>query len=110
MTQVAAYLNTSDSISSDMSICNSWIEGQNYSPSYGSVLALPASKVRVSCGASTENEPPYRCSSSPDAFTANVTDFWSTSQLDSSGVAVSRLVLEVGVQDDLGQTVTKGVP
>lgn len=110
VTQVTAYLNTSDSLSTDVSICDSWIEGQNYSPRYGSVLALPAKQVRVSCAASTGNETQYSCSSSPDAFTANITDFWSTSQLDSSGVALSRLVLEVGVQDDLGQTVTKGVP
>ncbi|KAL3153693.1 hypothetical protein ABBQ32_013292 [Trebouxia sp. C0010 RCD-2024] len=110
VTQVTAYLNTSDSLSTDVSICDSWIEGQNYSPRYGSVLALPAKQVRVSCAASTGNETQYSCSSSPDAFTANITDFWSTSQLDSSGVALSRLVLEVGVQDDLGQTVTKGWP
>lgn len=112
VTQVVAQLNTSDSLfpASASDMCDSWTEGQNLSPGYGNNVALPARQVRVSCGTPHGSKPQYNCSSSPDAVNTNITDFWSTNTLDDSGVALARLVLQVGVQDDLGQVVTAGQP
>ena len=108
--QVVAQLNTSDSLfpASASDMCDSWTEGQNLSPGYGNVVALPAKQVRVSCSSPLGSKPQYNCFSSPDAFNTSITDFWSTSTLDEVGVALARLVLQARVQDDLSQVVTAG--
>ena len=109
--QIQAQLNiTSDALpASESDICDSWTGGLNTSPGYGDVIALPARKVYVNCTNFHTNSQAYSCSSNPDLSSMSITNFCSTSMLDPvSGLALSRLMLQAGVQDGLGQVVTAG--
>jgi len=91
-------------------MCASWIEGQNSSPGYGNVMALPAQQVYTTCSNATSSSDNDICQSSLEVNTTAVTNFWSTNTLDTeSGSAASRLLLQAGVQDGLGQVVTAGL-
>ena len=73
-------------------------------------MALPAQQVYVTCSNATGNGGNYMCQSSTEVNTTAVKHFWSTNTLDTaSGSAVSRLLLQAGVQDGLGQVVTAGL-
>ena len=73
-------------------------------------MALPAQQVYVTCSNATDSSDNYMCQSSMEVNTTAVTNFWSTNTLDmASGSAASRLLLQAGVQDGLGQTVTAGL-
>ena len=73
-------------------------------------MALPAQQVYVTCSNATGSSDNYMCQSSIELNTTAVTNFWSTNTLDTaSGSAASRLLLQAGVQDGLGQVVTAGL-
>ncbi len=73
-------------------------------------MALPAQQVYVTCSNATGSNDNYMCQSSMESNTTAVTNFWSTKTLDTaSGSAASRLLLQAGVQDGLGQVVTAGL-
>jgi len=73
-------------------------------------MALPAQQVYVTCSNATGSSDNYMCQSSMELTTTAGTNFWSTNTLDmASGSAASRLLLQAGVQDGLGQVVTAGL-
>ncbi len=73
-------------------------------------MALPAQQVYTTCSNATSSSDNYICQSSLEVNTTAVTNFWSTNTLDTeSGSAASRLLLQAGVQDGLGQVVTAGL-
>ncbi|KAL0038200.1 hypothetical protein WJX79_007783 [Trebouxia sp. C0005] len=111
--QLQTQLNTSSSVvpAAASQLCASWIEGQNSSPGYGPVMALPAQQVYVTCSNASGSSETYMCHSNMEVNTTAVTNFWSTNTLNTeSGSAASKLLLQAGVQDGLGQVVTADWP
>ena len=83
-----------------------WQTAQNSKTGYGPIFAFPASTLQVTCPDVTVHLP-YTCNSDKDHGTS-VSSFWSTTTLDTSGQPVAKLMLVVGLQDELGQTVVAG--
>ena len=72
-------------------------------------MALPAQQVYVTCSNASGSSETYMCHSNMEVNTTAVTNFWSTNTLNTeSGSAASKLLLQAGVQDGLGQVVTAG--
>ncbi|DBA92625.1 TPA: hypothetical protein ACH3X1_002844 [Trebouxia sp. C0004] len=110
--QLQTQLNASSSLvpAAASRLCASWIEGQNSSPGYGHLMALPAQQVHVTCSNAIGSSDEYMCQSSLEVNSTAVTNFWSTNSLDmASGSAASRLLLQAGIQDGFGQVVTAGL-
>ena len=88
--------------------CPSWQSESSCQSAYGPLFAFPASKLHAACPNTTQSMT-HTCTTSEDGRPA-VSNFWSTNTLDSAtGQPVAKLMLDISLQDTLGQSVTAGL-
>ena len=121
--EVIARLNTTAHAlpKSPSEVCPFWNTASNVSPGYGNVLAFPSKSMHAQCGKAPAYDTGYNCSSSysdsdlvydsnSNSASTTITNFWSTSLVSAyDGQPVASLMLDVSVEDDLGQQVAKGM-
>lgn len=97
-----------NSMAQDAVICPSWQSNTSHQSAYGPLFAFPASKLHAACPNIVQSMT-HTCTTLEDGSLA-VRNFWSTNTLDSiTGQPVARLMLDINLQDTLGQSVTAGM-